>query len=386
MTTGLIIVRIGGKARENFEDTIKKPWTYEELTEEGIELPKDLASKLKSVGEFRIWGAVGKGIVKWKEAWKYLDQNWIVAFLEKDTITCWGYIFAKIHDPSLAERLWGRDERGRTWEYIYFIKNLQYVNIPWLKVCSELGYAETFKPIGHFIVSDNIIKNIIKRYGSLENLLKQLSGETEIQGTHVHINERFNPYLLQGITYLGPRQYMLVLGRIVKELNIKREESLNKEEVKKVIEDHLRSLSISEKAIKELSDPRLLNDLRRLNLLDTGDLNSSWSSKEQAKITRISRMIDTGVDDIIVGALVIAIATYLAETPCTKILNKIWRKVSEDVVENIVNEISNKINISKDRVKQLIEKEINLLKEVKTELKRAPKFILPIELWGWYLD
>lgn len=49
----------------------------------------------------------------------------------------------KLHNKSLALDLWQTNADGETWEYVYFLDEIRYVNIPYLRFNQAAGYKPT---------------------------------------------------------------------------------------------------------------------------------------------------------------------------------------------------------------------------------------------------
>ena len=141
----LIVPASRGEALSHFEKTVAREWSVEDLDPVVGLLSEAVVQRLREAGSFRIWGAIPGSIGA--DTWRNIE-GYVVAFYQDGHITCWGRVFAKVHSRRLAEWLWGVDERGRTWEYVYFIKDLKWCRIPWGRVKAELGYHEKFTLLG----------------------------------------------------------------------------------------------------------------------------------------------------------------------------------------------------------------------------------------------
>ena len=50
--------------------------------------------------------------------------------------------------------LWDANEKGETWEYIYFIDSLQSIDIPYVQFNQTVGYQSNFVPQGFMVLNE----------------------------------------------------------------------------------------------------------------------------------------------------------------------------------------------------------------------------------------
>jgi hypothetical protein len=50
----------------------------------------------------------------------------------------------KLHSKALARALWGVNDKGQTWEYIYFVAGLRRLAVPYVRLAEVAGYAPNF--------------------------------------------------------------------------------------------------------------------------------------------------------------------------------------------------------------------------------------------------
>ncbi len=79
-----------------------------------------------------VWGATRKG--RNPKIWKEMKPGDYVLGYRKGNFISLSRIVGKTHNPKLAEKLWGvgknPDNRGLTWEYIYFLEKIADFTIP----------------------------------------------------------------------------------------------------------------------------------------------------------------------------------------------------------------------------------------------------------------
>lgn len=364
----LIVPASGDEAYKHFKRTIEKAWTIDELLKLSINLPEDVIRRLESVGKFRIWGSLPTVKPFTTNAWKSIDQGWVVAFYRKGHIVCYGVIFAKVHSKELAEKLWGRNSQGQTWEYIYFIKDLRCCEpgIPWNIVRKELEYNEGFVPRGHHIVKEDKLRSIREKYGDILSFFNHLasafdkcenSSKDKEKAEALSRNNHF--YYTHSLRMFKPDEFLEMLGRIsfklakktIDELSLEKIESLIVEALKESnLEEHTRNTDITQLLL-------ILNDLGIL------EVNTSQNEQQMgASITvlplafRAANAINAcqklcngkGNDCFRIGGAlsVISVATGIAPArsqPLSRLLKDIiGRAKAEEGEEKLATELSAK--------------------------------------------
>lgn len=150
--TSVITQPAGGPARQHYSDTIESPV---DLRLHRAALGPDLFARLNKIypsGSAPMWGVTpGRG----GNAKKFhrVSGGDSVVFGRDSVIFAVGTITATFHNPGLAERLWGRDEQGQTWEYMYAVDQIRDVEIPYREFAMAVGYKPNW-PLQGFNVLD----------------------------------------------------------------------------------------------------------------------------------------------------------------------------------------------------------------------------------------
>jgi hypothetical protein len=71
-------------------------------------------------------GKLGQNRARWEK----LQPGDIALLYRAKRIFSMGHIVLKMHNQKLADSLWSRTDEGITWEYIYFLDDLQEIDIP----------------------------------------------------------------------------------------------------------------------------------------------------------------------------------------------------------------------------------------------------------------
>jgi len=120
----------GKEAMDHFEDTISSGVDMDLLKNY---LSNEEVAKLSklNLSEIKVWGFVPIKGGKIRSEWLGLKENdWVLFYANKGFYYI-AKVHSKVHNKDLAEKLWGRDVNGKTWEYIYFIKEGKGVEVPY---------------------------------------------------------------------------------------------------------------------------------------------------------------------------------------------------------------------------------------------------------------
>ena len=121
-----------------------------------------------------VWGVTpGKKLVNGNK-WNRIQYGDVGLFAMEKHIVASGVITYKVHNKDLALDLWGTDNKGETWEYIYFLDEIKKHKIPYETFNKSAGYA-----LNNNIQSFNVL-DVEKR----SNILNDFNLSSSI-----HINE-----------------------------------------------------------------------------------------------------------------------------------------------------------------------------------------------------
>ena len=106
----------GADARRHYEDTIENSVPLSRI--EPFLRPGLMASiRARFPGGVRVWGVTPPNEGKWTR----VQRGDIALFARDGRYISYGAVFDTTHDRALAAALWGTDEAGQTWEYVYFV-------------------------------------------------------------------------------------------------------------------------------------------------------------------------------------------------------------------------------------------------------------------------
>ena len=116
----------------------------------------------------KVWGIVPTRENKPRKQWTDLQTDDAVLFYAKKHFYYFARVLTKMHNNKLAGDLWGVDKQGRTWEYIYFIKEGKQIQVPYDPTI--LGYDENHIVQGAMLLSKT-------QSQAMEKYLEQYEGE-----------------------------------------------------------------------------------------------------------------------------------------------------------------------------------------------------------------
>ena len=147
-------------AREHYVDTIENTRTLSSISQ--FLSDKEL-NELKTIypqEQVAIWGVTPSQSSKWERI-----QAGDITLLAKE-----GAVFAsavttyKIHSHALASQLWGFDNKGNTWEYIYFLSEVKNQHIPYKELNKVIPYNENYVIQGFSLLDEEKSINVLKAF------------------------------------------------------------------------------------------------------------------------------------------------------------------------------------------------------------------------------
>ncbi len=153
----------GKRPMEHFEDTVVNglPLSYLDgkIDEKEFNKLKELKTSI-----VKAWGFVPNTKVK---EWEKLKEGDLVLFYANKGFFYLATVYTKIHNKDIANSLWGTDDKERTWEYMFFIKDGKSVQLkftPEILIKNDLtNYASNYIVQGALLlVGENA--NAMKKY------------------------------------------------------------------------------------------------------------------------------------------------------------------------------------------------------------------------------
>ncbi len=142
-----------------------------------------------------IWGLTPSERRAGRDAWSQMHPGEIVLFAGGNKVYSGGIVTYRVHNAALARELWGEDKKGRTWEYVYFLKDMFDLAIPYGSLNRVLGYKSNFVPQGILVLDPAKSQEMIDTF----RLTTALPPEAEVdEATSIIAESAGKPSLRQG--------------------------------------------------------------------------------------------------------------------------------------------------------------------------------------------
>lgn len=160
----IILQPSGNKdAREHYNDTIKHPVNLSEI--ENFLSPNDkiILQEIYPKKECRIWGVTpgGNNLTKWNR----INEGDVTLFSKSGGIYASAVTTFKTHNKELAAHLWDYNNKGQTWEYIYFLDELRSHKIPYLNFNNAVGYKKNYIIQGFSVLDEQKSRKVFEEFG-----------------------------------------------------------------------------------------------------------------------------------------------------------------------------------------------------------------------------
>ncbi|MCZ7382893.1 MAG: hypothetical protein O8C64_15160 [Candidatus Methanoperedens sp.] len=158
----VILQPAGNKgARKHYTDTIANPVDLSRIKSFVKEPEFTRLNELYKDGKVPTWGVTpGKNETN-KHDWESIESGDIVLFAKGGFIFASGVVSFRIHNKSLALDLWGKNDDGETWEYIYFLDELKNHQISYEDFNKVVGYKPNYIIQGFRVLDDKKSTDIL---------------------------------------------------------------------------------------------------------------------------------------------------------------------------------------------------------------------------------
>src|ERR1043166_1734683 len=160
-----VFTAAGDAAQEHYWKTIGSAVPIEEIGAVDAGIAADLSGlQLESM---RCWGSgPGAGNIR---SWERMQPgHWAMVYVGKGRFPYLLELVHKAHSEELADRLWGRNSEGKTWELMFFFGAFQPVDLDIASVRDALGYDESWWPQGLQYPTPEHQAMLLEKYGSIE--------------------------------------------------------------------------------------------------------------------------------------------------------------------------------------------------------------------------
>lgn len=162
---------------EHFQSTIVNPVDISLIKKFVSEDEFKNLEKLYPNAKVSTWGIKPASTSRNETYWKRMEEDGVVLFYANKKFFASGIIKYKIHNKDIASKLWGNDEEGKTWEYIYFLDEIKERNIS-IEHFNEVSGRTAPNVRGIIVLKDDDSKRIIEGF-NLTNANRNISGVEE---------------------------------------------------------------------------------------------------------------------------------------------------------------------------------------------------------------
>ena len=157
----VILQPCGNKdARAHYNDTVLFPVPHHTVSNLLNEQDNETLKNIYPDGMLKIWGVTPINQRKWEK----VKAGDITLFSKSKAIFASAVATHKIHNKSLAEKLWGLDAKGNAWEYIYFIAEIQAQKIPYIELNRVIPYKDNFVIQGFMVLDEIKSQNVADKF------------------------------------------------------------------------------------------------------------------------------------------------------------------------------------------------------------------------------
>jgi hypothetical protein len=164
-----VVTAANAKAQENLGKSIENPVEDEEKVFDNFDVHhhEELKGIRDEAGRFYAWGAVWG--IRNVPTWEQMERDDFVLCVYDGIYHYVARLLAKYDNPECAEAIWGTNDEGRTWRYMYFLTKPIRIYQP---VYEYEGYLHS-RYQGFTRIADTRLEEIEKDYGSIEEFIKE---------------------------------------------------------------------------------------------------------------------------------------------------------------------------------------------------------------------
>lgn len=159
----------GAGAIAHFNKTVRQPVPLDHITqfvstEDGAELAIIYNHK-----EVRVWGVTPGEAFRNRKKWERIEPGDVVLFCGKGEVFAYAFVKHKLHSRPLAIGLWGKDEKGHTWEYVYFVSQPLTHSISYGRLASAIGFSPDFVVLGLTVLDEEKSAKVLEEFNLMDD-------------------------------------------------------------------------------------------------------------------------------------------------------------------------------------------------------------------------
>lgn len=156
---------------QHFKDTIEQGKSVDEVVQYLTGEDRAKLSRIAKDGLVRYWGSI-PGEVNLRNFAKLQEDDELLCYRSGQYIAL-GIIAFKTTNKALAKYSWGETEIGKTWELIYFFKEVLLFNIDSNSINSKFDFKDG-PVMGFSAISDEKAKEFVRKYSTMKDLVGKI--------------------------------------------------------------------------------------------------------------------------------------------------------------------------------------------------------------------
>lgn len=147
-------------ASKHYVDTIENTKSLSSISQFLSDKELNDLKEIYPQEQVAIWGVTPSQSSKWKR----IQAGDITLLAREGAVFASAVTTYKIHSHALASKLWGFDNKGNTWEYIYFLSEVKNQHIPYKVLNKVIPYNENYVIQGFSLLDEEKSINVLKAF------------------------------------------------------------------------------------------------------------------------------------------------------------------------------------------------------------------------------
>lgn len=112
--------------------------------------------------EVTVWGLTPGARGQGKTKWEQISPGDVALFSWQNKFRSCARVTGKTDNPELARKLWGTDDEGNTWRYVYFLTKARECDVPYEVLNEAVGFKRNYVPQGFNILDEEKSRAVLK--------------------------------------------------------------------------------------------------------------------------------------------------------------------------------------------------------------------------------
>ena len=198
------------EAREHYKDTIVNTVDLQDVRRYVTIVEYEDLLSIYPEKRVKVWGVTpGKGRSANAKRWKKIQAGDVALLAAKGHIFASATVTYKTHNIELAKFLWGKNLKDQTWEYIYFVSEVETQDIPYKALNAVIPYAENYVIQGFSVLDQEKSNNVLEAFDLFSDIFYP---DIEIDGDYNFLQELES---LEAASKVNRRKEQSILRRLL---------------------------------------------------------------------------------------------------------------------------------------------------------------------------